>query len=96
MASAVRWAALPDVGDQPRGHHGDALSPAALPGAGQQRAGQQVTSKDRPAGADSSVNGARLQPERKQPPVWRGSPDRPGGLGPRLNRAFGAVGELVG
>ena len=40
MASAVRWAALPYVGDQPRGHDGDALSPAALPGGGQQRAGQ--------------------------------------------------------
>ena len=54
-APAVRWAALPYVGDQPRVHHGDALSPAALPGAGQQRAGQQVTSKDRPAGASKAA-----------------------------------------
>ena len=48
-------AALPYAGDQPRGHHGDALSPAALPGAGQQRADQQVTSKDRPAGASRAA-----------------------------------------
>jgi hypothetical protein len=51
MASAVCWAALPYVGDQRRGHDNDAPSRAALPGGGKQRAGQKVTSKDRPAGA---------------------------------------------
>ena len=48
-------AALPYAGDQPRGHDGDALSPAALPGGGQQRAGQQVTSKDGPACASRAA-----------------------------------------
>src|SRR5271165_2007873 len=64
---AVRWAALPYVGDQPRAHDGDALSPAALPGGGQQRAGQQVTNKDRPAGAHHPRGDQQARPDGQTP-----------------------------